>query len=93
MERFSESVDNDDWSSQLLTAISGRGEFRYFKDTIHRLGIQKDWYAFRDEAFREIARDFLVAHEDSVRGGRGRRFGVRRAGTPSGSWDNLRVSH
>ena len=63
MERFSESVDNDDWSSQLLTAISGRGAFRYFKDTIHRLGIQKDWYAFRDEAFKEIARDFLEAHE------------------------------
>ena len=63
MEQFSESVDDDRWRDELLTAIHGSGAFRYFKDTIHRLGIQKDWYAFRDEALSEIARDFLEAHE------------------------------
>jgi len=59
MERFSESVENDQWSDELLTAIRGRGAFRYFKDTIHRLGIHQDWYDFRDEALKEIAREFL----------------------------------
>lgn len=63
MERFCESVENDQWREELLNAIQGRGAFRYFKDTIARLGIKEDWYAFREEAFKEIARDFLIVHE------------------------------
>jgi len=38
------------------------GAFRYFKDTIHQLGLAKEWYAFRDECYREIARDFCLSH-------------------------------
>ncbi len=32
------------------------------KDTLRRLGIEKDWYRFREEAFKEIARDWLQAN-------------------------------
>jgi hypothetical protein len=62
MEQFAHSVDDEEASDELLTALHGRGAFRYFKDTVRRLGIQQDWYRFRDEAFREIARDWLRAH-------------------------------
>jgi hypothetical protein len=62
MERFSESLNNDEWRQELLTAIHGRGAFRLFRDSIHRLGIEDDWDAFRKETFSEIARDFLLAH-------------------------------
>jgi len=62
MEQFAYSVDDDQASDELLAAIHGRGAFRYFKDTVRRLGILQDWYRFRDEAFREIARDWLRAH-------------------------------
>jgi hypothetical protein len=41
----------------------GRTQIRYFKDTVRRLGIQQDWYRFRDEAFKEIARDWLLARD------------------------------
>jgi len=61
MEQFANSVDDEEASDELLTALHGRGAFRYFKDTVRRLGIQQDWYRFRDEAFREIARDRLEA--------------------------------
>jgi hypothetical protein len=33
--------------------------FRRFKDTIHRYGIQNDWFGFRDDAYREIAISWL----------------------------------
>ena len=39
----------------LFVALRGRGAFRYFKATVRRLGIADDWYAFRDQAFEEIA--------------------------------------
>ena len=41
--------------NRLTTAISGRGAFRRFKDEIHRLGVEKDWYEYRDAAQNRIA--------------------------------------
>ena len=63
MEQFAYSVADKAASDELHTAIHGAGAFRYFKDTVRRLGIQQDWYRFRDEAFRKIARDWLHAHD------------------------------
>ena len=63
MEEFACSVDDEAASAELETVLHGRGAFRYFKDTIHRLGIQEDWYRFRDEAFKEIAREWLRENE------------------------------
>lgn len=63
MEDFAQSIEDEAASEELHTALHGRGAFRYFKDTIHRLGIEKDWYSFRDEAFKEIARDWLRAND------------------------------
>jgi len=63
MEDFTSSVDDEAMRDELQAAIHGRGAFRYFKDTVRRLGIQQDWYDFRDEAFKEIARDWLQAND------------------------------
>ncbi len=63
MEDFTYSVADEAMREELHAAIHGRGAFRYFKDTIRRLGIQDDWYRFRGKAFKEIARDWLVAHD------------------------------
>jgi hypothetical protein len=52
-------VADDDQRDELLDAIRGRGAFRRFKDAIHRFGIADEWYRFREEAFEEIAADFL----------------------------------
>ena len=33
-----------------------------FKDTVRRLGIEEAWFAFREAAFEDIARDWLESH-------------------------------
>jgi hypothetical protein len=50
----------------LLNAIHGRGAFRYFKDKIHELGIADQWYTYRDEQYREVARDWCEQHDIEI---------------------------
>jgi len=59
MERYSLSLSDEGLQDELLRAIRGSGAFRRFKDAIHRMEIQDDWYRFRREAFKRIATDFL----------------------------------
>jgi len=40
-------------TDQLWRAIKGKGAFRHFKDTAHRLGLIDDWYRIRDVAIRQ----------------------------------------
>lgn len=58
MRDFGYSRENDEQANQLLEAIDGRGAFRYFKDTVHRLGIADEWYAYRHKRYTEIAREW-----------------------------------
>jgi hypothetical protein len=62
MERFSQEVEDRVVSDRLLNAIHGRGAFRYFKDTIHQLGLADKWYAFRDEHYRTVAKEWCEAN-------------------------------
>lgn len=62
MERFCYTVEDDELNRRLLNSIRGRGAFRYFKDTIHEYGIADDWFRYRDQAFRDIAMDWLEAN-------------------------------
>jgi hypothetical protein len=39
----------------LAIAISGRGAFRRFKDEVRRLGLEAQWYAWHDDAYRRKA--------------------------------------
>jgi hypothetical protein len=55
MERFCLFVPDERISDVLLGKIRGSGAFRRFKGTIYRYGIEKDWFKFRDEAYKEIA--------------------------------------
>lgn len=63
MEEFCYSVEDDDHREQLLRAIRGKGAFRYFRDTADRLGLTEDWYAFRDQAYEDIAVNWLEAND------------------------------
>lgn len=58
MEDFSLSVSDRNIQIKLLGAIKGKGAFRRFKDEIINLGIEGNWYSFREERFKEIARDW-----------------------------------
>ena len=61
MERFADGLGEADRDAA-LRALRGRGAFRYFKDTVHQLGLAKAWYDFRNECYRAIARDWCEEH-------------------------------
>jgi hypothetical protein len=63
MKEFAEEQHSKKVRQELLEAIHGARAFRMFRSTIGRLGIEKNWYRFREEALAEIARDWLGAHE------------------------------
>ena len=62
MERFCLSISNEKISEVLLDKIHGSGAFRRFKDTIYRYEIEKDWFKFRDDAYKEIAISWLESN-------------------------------
>jgi aminoglycoside 6'-N-acetyltransferase I len=58
MVDFVETVSEPRASELLAVALRGRGAFRRFKDTLHRVGHVEDWYAFKHNAFVKLARDW-----------------------------------
>lgn len=71
MEKFIRSIDDDEAADQLWRAIKGRGAFRYFKDTLYRLGIQQSWYDYLGKAQKEFviawAEENNIAYKDDLR--------------------------
>jgi hypothetical protein len=61
MERFSNGQTNAA-RDELLDAIHGAGAFRSVRNAIRRLGIEEEWFRFRQAACEEIAKDWLQAH-------------------------------
>jgi Uncharacterised protein family (UPF0158) len=59
MEEFCVSLEDRRTGEQLLRLIKGEGAFRRFKDSINAMGIEKQWYAHREEAFRDLAIQWL----------------------------------
>ena len=62
MRRFASGLKNPSASASLLDAIQGRGAFRYFKDKVRQLGLDKQWFAFREDAHRVIATEWCQEH-------------------------------
>jgi|SRR5215813_3059301 len=63
MNEFAQAQHSERVRQELLEAIHGAGAFRMFRSTIRRLGLEKSWYRFREEALVEIARDWLEVHK------------------------------
>ena len=63
MERFCLSIEDEEVSDSLYYAIKGSGAFRRFKDGIYRFDIADDWYRYRTEALREIAKKWCEDNE------------------------------
>lgn len=61
MRRFADTLD-DPARGELLSAIHGKGAFRLFRMTVDRLGLRDAWFAFRDDAVKQIAVDWLNEH-------------------------------
>ena len=61
MESFCLSLDDTELQDKLLTHLRGRGAFRRFKESLYEAAIEEHWYAYRDQALKELAADFLEA--------------------------------
>jgi hypothetical protein len=61
MEKFVGTVADKEVSDELLRAIKGRGAFRRFKDVLYRLGMQDQWFRYRDEAMKEFVVEWAKA--------------------------------
>ena len=55
MEDFVYSLPAGEAQNMLNRAFKGKGAFRRFKDAVIYLGVDKEWYSFRDETYRNIA--------------------------------------
>jgi hypothetical protein len=62
MELFSAEQDGNA-AVVLSRAIRGKGAFRYFRDTIERLGLSDKWYEYRQKHLLELAKEFCEANE------------------------------
>ena len=58
MEKFCLSLHDDELKNTMYYSIKGKGAFGRFKNNIFRYGIEKKWYEYQIEAFREIAIDW-----------------------------------
>lgn len=63
MADFARSRENPREFEDLHIALRGAGAFRHFKDGVHRMRIEKEWYKFRSDALLEIARDWCEEHQ------------------------------
>jgi hypothetical protein len=63
MEDFCGTISNGILRGDLLDTIGGPGTFGRFKSMVHRHNLQDRWYPFRENAFREIAVQWLRAHD------------------------------
>lgn len=59
---FAESLEDESASGSLFIALEGQGAFRRFKDMVHHLGLAERWYKYRDEAYKETAKEWLEEH-------------------------------
>jgi hypothetical protein len=69
MDRFAQSLTDSALSDELDAALHGRGAFRRFKDAVRGLGLEDEWYRFRETALEAVAIDFLEGHGISYQRG------------------------
>jgi hypothetical protein len=54
IEEFIRSLSGGKIREALYIAIQGRGAFRRFKDEISELGIEKQWYEYKDKKIKDL---------------------------------------
>lgn len=58
MEDFIAGLPDGQAKEWLGNSIRGRGAFRRFRGTCERFGLLDDWYAFEEECYKDIARQW-----------------------------------
>lgn len=55
MEDFCMSIKDEGLRSEMYNSIKGSGAFRRFKNNTHSFNIEDQWYAFREQALKDVA--------------------------------------
>jgi hypothetical protein len=63
MTDFVKTVSDNHKNELLCVALEGKGAFRRFKDTLHRVNLTDEWYEFKQKAFMKIAKKWCDEHE------------------------------
>ena len=66
MERFIYELPVGRNQDVLEHAIRGKGAFRRFKDRLFDLGMEQNWYKYRDACYEKIAREWCEKYEITV---------------------------
>src|SRR3990167_7927988 len=67
MEDYASSLEDEKIAGQLLISLRGKGAFSRFKDSVILLGIDKEWYKFRDERYKQFAIEWCKDNEISLK--------------------------
>ena len=72
MQDFCSTIPDENTSELFLDMLHGSGAFRRFKDLVYRYGIENDWFAYKDQAYKKIViawleKEGLVYHDDMER--------------------------
>jgi hypothetical protein len=59
MEAFIETVKDSKLRSQLINALQRKKPFANFKYTIDNSPLRQEWFQFKDEAYAEIAKEWI----------------------------------
>lgn len=60
MRQFADEQQDGNVGRELHAAIHGAGAFRRFRQALSRLGIEQQWYRFRNRQFEEMAKEWLA---------------------------------
>ncbi len=62
METFCEEIPSFRDRERLLEKIRGKGAFSRFRDEIYRLGIEPEWYDWKEKCEMEYTRNWCVVN-------------------------------
>ena len=63
MADFADTVSDPHKREMLVVALEGKGAFRRFRDTVGRVGLKDEWYAFKHEAYIKVAREWCEENQ------------------------------
>ncbi|MDP3706180.1 MAG: UPF0158 family protein [Legionellaceae bacterium] len=66
MENFAFALDDEHQKEKLLIALRGKCAFRRFKDTACFLGIENDWYCYRDKQYKQFMLDWCETNDITI---------------------------
>lgn len=60
MQDFISTITDDSLKNELYSATRGKGSFNRFRSIIDLNGVTNDWYMFRDNEYKKIAKEWCT---------------------------------